>query len=428
MRWSRMFRQAFISPWVFGRNGLDWLAEGQALGRHGGKMKGEIKGWGLALGLLIALGTSLSAQEEAKKPTKARYELPAMMMVTWADWPKDPKQQDVMAQFVKAHGFNSVEVEVDMLEMCRRNGLYARLGAGDINELLKQAAKLKDDKAVFGYFISDRRRSNSFPTFAKIARAFEKADPNHPTIFINRANWNEFGAFAEQVDPMLLDFYHYHWDGRRHPERRYIYLRSFNELGRERGIPVMRCVGGNYPIGQLRQTFYTSLAYGIQAFHFWPPWMFSYEKEGEKPVLKDGKIVPRVNVPPLAEVAKEIQPLGEELIKLRSLAVYHTKPFHPEAPGAAEFPKDHWVQASGEQIIIGMFKDAKDKDFLLVSNGDHAKERTTTLSFEEGVTGIEEFNRKGQGWDERKPGTAGKRLTLELKLSPGGGELFRIAR
>ena len=66
----------------------------------------------------------------------------------------------------------------------------------------------------------------------------------------------------------MLDFYHYHWDGRRHPERRYIYLSSFRELGNKNGIPVMRCVGGNVPINQLRQTIYTSLAYGIQDFIF----------------------------------------------------------------------------------------------------------------------------------------------------------------
>lgn len=391
-------------------------------------MNRTIMGRSLVVTLILTLGFPALAQEPAKKPVEPRYRLPALMMVTWAEWPKDPAQQDVMAQFIKAHGFNAVEVEVNMLEMCRRNGLYARLGAGDINELLKQAATLKDDQSVFGYFISDRRRKNSFPTFAKIARAFEKADPNHPTIFINRANWNEFGEFAKQVDPMLLDFYHYHWDGRRYPERRYIYLRSFTELGRERGIPVMRCVGGNYPVGQLRQTFYTSLAYGIQAFHFWPPWMFSYEKEGEKPVLKDGKIVPRVNLPPLAEVAKEIQPFGEHMIKLRSTAVYHTKPFHPEAPGAAEFPKDHWVQPSGEQIIVGMFKDGEDKDLLLVANGDPANERTTTLTFEPGVAGVAQLNPGTRKWDERNLGKSNKRPTLELKLSPGGGQLLRIKR
>ena len=131
----------------------------------------------LVPGLLIA---PLAAQDTGAKdpePVPIRYQVPALMMVTWAEWPEEPAQQDVMARFIKSQGFNAVEVEVNLLEMCRRNGLYARLGAGDINELRKQATTLKDDKNVFAYFISDRRRRNSFPGFANVARAFAEADP-----------------------------------------------------------------------------------------------------------------------------------------------------------------------------------------------------------------------------------------------------------
>jgi len=357
---------------------------------------------------------------------KMKYRMPALMMVTWAEWPEEPVQQDVMAQFILSQGFNSVEVEVDKLEMCRRNGLYARLGDGDINNLLKTAARLKDDKSVFAYFISDRRRRNSFPGFARVARAFEKVDPNHPTMFINRANWNEFHDFTAQVKPKLLDFYHYHWA--RYPERRYIYLATFRELGVKNGIPVMRCVGGNSPLPQLRQTFYTSLAYGIQGFHFWPPWMFSYNREGDKPILKDGKIVPRVNVPTLAEVAREIKPLGSILINLRSTAVYHTKPVHPEAPGAASFPQDHWLQLSGEQMLAGFFKSEDNDDYLMVVNCDAGNERETTLSMKAPVTLVERMDKRTGKWQAVAINSKDGRVVSNLKLSAGNGELFKVKR
>lgn len=372
-------------------------------------------------------GAQQESSDNQDKP-KIRYKIPALMMVTWAEWPKEPAQQDVMAQFILSHGFNAVEVEVDMLAMCRRNGLYARLGAGDINELLKEAAKLKDDKSVFAYFISDRRRRNSFPGFANIARAFEKADPNHPTIFINRAIWGEYHEFVKQANPMILDFYHYHWDGRRHPERRYIYLRSFCELGQQKGIPVMRCVGAGVPIGQLRQTMFTSLAYGVQAFHFWPPWTFSYEKEGELPVLKDGKIVPRVNVPPLAEVAREIAPLGPALAGLRSTGVYHTKPFHPEAPGAASIPEDSWVQASGEHLILGLFEDEEKNDYLMVVNADAGSEREAKLSMDPRIASLSQLDKKTGKWADVLLEEAKENPTISLKLAPGSGELFKVTR
>ena len=379
-------------------------------------------------GLFIA---PLAAQDTGAKdpePVPIRYQVPALMMVTWAEWPEEPAQQDVMAQFIKSHGFNAVECEVNLLEMCRRNGLYARLGAGDINELRKQAATLKDDRNVFAYFISDRRRRNSFPGFANVARAFAEADPNHPTIFINRAIWGEYHEFVSTVKPMLLDYYHYHWDGRRYPDRRYIYLRSICELAQQNGIPAMRCVGAGVSLPQLRHTIYTSLAYGVQAFHFWPPWMFSYEKKDDKPVLVDGKIVPRVNVPPLAEVARDIQPLGPTLAGLRSTGVYHTKPFHPEAPGAAEFPKDHWIQASDEHLVVGMFENKQKHIHFLAVNADITRERSSHLTFHPSVSLVEHLDRKSGRWQKALLKKAGDRSILSVKLPPGGGDLFRGTR
>jgi len=376
---------------------------------------------------MTVIHPSLMADKPAAPP-KIRYQMPALMMVTCAEWPKDAKQQDVMAQFIRSQGFNSVEVEVDKLEMCRRNGLYARLGNADINAMLKDAARLKDDKTVFAYFISDRRRARSFPRFAAIAQAFEKADPNHPTMFINRANWNEYHGFVKQVRPMLLDFYHYHWSRRRHPERRFIYLASFRELGQKNGIPVMRCVGSNVPVGQLRQTIYTSLAYGIQGFHFWPPWMFSINTKDGKPILKDGKIVPRVNLPALATVAKEIKPLGPVLIKLRSTAVYHTKPVHPQAPGAAAFPADCPVQLSGEHVLVGLFKDAKANDYLMVVNCDAGRQRKTTLSLKTPLKSIERMDKRTGKWAAVEVKRQDGRTSTTLELTPGSGELLRVIR
>ncbi len=190
----------------------------------------------------------------------------------------------------------------------------------------------------------------------------------------------------------------------------------------------MRCVGAGVPLGQLRQTMHTSLAYGVQAFHFWPPWTFSYEKDGEEPVLVDGRIVPRVNVPPLAEVAREIEPLGRVLIGLRSTGVYHTPPVHPQAPGAAPIPGDLWVQASGEQILLGLFKDLQKTDYLMVVNCDGLSERTATLNMDPAVTGIERMDPKTGKWTGVILETAEQRVRLALKLAPGSGQLFKILK
>ena len=201
--------------------------------------------------LSITAGTIHAEEktEEPKKevPVKVRYRPPEIMLVTSVDWPAAEEHRETMAKFLVEKGINCVEAATDVLDVCRRNGLYVRVGArnGDLGSLLKEIEdlNLKDDPAVFGYFISDRRRSSAFQTWARWVQLFEERDPNHPAIFINRALWNEYALFADVVKPMILDFYHYHWDGKRKPDRYHFYLHLFRDVAKKHGIPVMRCVG-----------------------------------------------------------------------------------------------------------------------------------------------------------------------------------------
>ena len=98
----------------------------------------------LTAALLQLIFFAVATGNEVADAPPIRYRVPAFMMVTWAEWPEERKHQDSMAQFVRSHGFNCVEVDIKQLETCRRNGLYARLG----NVGLEEAAKLKGDKAV----------------------------------------------------------------------------------------------------------------------------------------------------------------------------------------------------------------------------------------------------------------------------------------
>lgn len=55
------------------------------------------------LGLVILVGvTSLIHMfYAAGNEAKMKYEMPELMMVTWAEWPDEPKQQDVMVNSSK---------------------------------------------------------------------------------------------------------------------------------------------------------------------------------------------------------------------------------------------------------------------------------------------------------------------------------------
>jgi len=378
----------------------------------------------IVLGAAFASGTAICGEASPAPKVKVRYRMPSIVMAAHADWPKDPKFRDAMAKFVVAHGFNVVEGGVEVLDVCRENGLMVQLG-GD-QATLNIAPKLRDDPAVFGYFVSDRRRRDSFPTFAKIARIFEKADPNHPTIFINRAAWNEFGDFAKEVKPMLLDFYHYHSMPRRHADRYYLYLLMFRGLGEEHGIPVMRCTSSSSPPAVLRQTIYTSLAYGVKGFHFWTPWIFAHEKDKEgNAVLKDGKLSMYVTLPHLTDIAKEVRKMSPVLADCRSVAMYHTDPL-PISGGKA--PGEAWCQPSGSQILLGVLQDENGGDFLLVTNRHPGMKQEATLSFDKTVRAVEQMDKKTGKWNPFPLAAGGERRTGKLNLVAGDGELLKVAR
>ncbi|MEE3176886.1 MAG: hypothetical protein VX269_06010 [Verrucomicrobiota bacterium] len=375
--------------------------------------------------LFCSISFSFSSEEEPKpEKVKTRYKMPSIVMTAHVDWPKDLNHWDTMAKFVTSHGFNVVEGGVEHLDVCRKHGLMVRLG-GD-QATLDLAPKLKDDPAVFGYFISDRRRRDSFPAFANIAKIFGKADPNHPTIFINRANWNEFGDFTKQVNPMLLDFYHYHAMPRRHPERYYLYLLMFRDLGHKNGIPVMRCTSSSSPPNVLRHTIYSSLAYGVKGFHFWVPWIFAHAKDNEgNAVLKEGKLDMYITLPHLTEVAKEVQHMSPFLSNSRSIDIYHTDPL-PISGGKS--PEDNWCQLNGTNLLLGVFKENGGKDFLLVTNKNTGQKQKAKISFDSTVKGVAKMNKKTGQWSDLTIHSGQEKRFLELEMSPGDGELLKVIR
>ena len=98
-------------------------------------MKPHRSAYNITLVLVIVLGASFATvataicEEVSPAPkVKVRYRMPSIVMSAHADWPKDPNYRDAMAKFVVDHGFNVVEGGVDVLDVCRKNGLMVQLG------------------------------------------------------------------------------------------------------------------------------------------------------------------------------------------------------------------------------------------------------------------------------------------------------------
>ncbi len=386
------------------------------------------------LGVLVVVVASVltgARAEDSPAPgqesRRVSYRFPDIMVIVYADFPNEPEHQLALAKYVVSKGFNCVEAEMDKLEVCRKAGLKVRLG-GDLNKMLQAAPRLKEDPAVFGYFISDRRTSAAFPGFAKLARAFENADPNHPTLFINRAEYNQFPEFVKVVKPMVLDYYHYHWWHKNHPERYFLYLRMFRDLSVANEIPQMRCLGSNNPPEKIRQSMYCSLAYGVQAFHFWPPWFVTCKMDKDRnAILENGKPVFGLSdqAVVVSQICSELKAIGPVLKTLTNKAVYHTDKTLPL--GAESAPEDLWFQPSGESMLVSVFHDRDQKRYLMPVNHAVDKERELTLRFKEPSLTLQQMDRKTGKWQTLPLKQDGEQRFVKLKLAPGDGELLRVS-
>ena len=370
--------------------------------------------------LVAVMFSSVAAAQDAA---------PAKKMVAAADWPgivsifhghnwgNDVKFVDALVKT----GFNATGATRPQIEMCRKAGLRVFLFAWP-HEAIKWAPKFKDDKTILAYYMSDRQKPNRFGIFTGMEKQMAAGDPNHPAIYTTRAIWGGLPHFINVVKPRALEYYHYHRDGRRHPERHFLYLQHYrDEAIKAGGIPIIRIIGLDGNPARLRQTTYLTLAYGIRGLRWWGGGgCFNFGKKdsnGQPTLTTPGKEMVRINA-----AVKAWSPVFK---KARSVAVYHTKPL----PGwTVEAPKDYWAQPSGEHIVVGFFQDKEKNDFLLVANRDAGAKRTATLTLSGKINGVRIMNKTTGEWVEVKTKIVDNKTQVEVQLEPGGGELLWVER
>ena len=79
-------------------------------------------------------------------------------------------------------------------------------------------------------------------------------------------------------------------------------------------------------------------------------------------------------------------------------------------------------------MLAGFFKGEDDGDYLMVVNCDAGNERETTLSMKAPVTLVERMDKETGKWQAVEVGSKDDRAVINLKLSAGNGELFRVKR
>ena len=108
---------------------------------------------------------------------------------------------------------------------------------------------------------------------------------------------------------------------------------------------------------KLRHSVYSALAYGVKGIQ----WLSAGLMVAHDQCIKD-----------VAAINAELKVIGPTLMKLRSVDVFHTAPL---PTNTRSIPLKHWVHVEGEPtcegIVMGMFKDEDDMDYIMFVNRDY---------------------------------------------------------
>jgi hypothetical protein len=378
---------------------------------------------------LLPVTAHLLAQAAAPAPFRAFW------IYAW----RAPKIDGVeaRAKAMAEAGFTVVDAAVDEVDTIARHGLKAMVRTKDP----AVAARLASNPAVWGYHLGDE----PFPeaTFAGIGRefrAFEQAAPRHLPFVNMLSTTGEFlRAYMAEARPPLLsfDFYQWWWGSDRYFEK----LEQFREAAVRAGVPLAACfeVSANPGVEwgdtsrlpdndrRLRQSVYTSLAYGVAGIEwFHADMVFSPGAGALTPVGRD-----------VAFINREIAPLGRVIAGLRSVDVFHTAPL---PAGTRSLPKEHWVQTIPEErgagVVLGMFRDADGRDYALVANRDYRDAQTVVVKLQSKWLGIapwykakqykyavDRFDRATGAWT---PVASSSSVGFSYVIPPAEGEMFRV--
>ena len=358
-------------------------------------------------------------------------------------------------------GFNTVMCNADALDECRKHGLKAVLFGGS-----EVAAKRRDDKAVWGYYLSDEPTNDRFPELARAAADLRRADPNHP-FYVNLGWPAGPYAFVDTVKPQVLSYdqYWWWWKG-----GYFEMLEEYRSVAKRADIPLIVWVEANAGpenksssghvyladnLPRLRASVYTALAYGVKGIQ----WFASGHIFDGDTLTRSGKDVATINA--------ELKRLGPTLMTLDSVEVWHTPGpalssdiaighGEPVPTNTRAHTWRHWFHTKTPHVILGWLQDGKKNNFVVVVNRRVDKDQKVTLRFDQTakpVDKVERFDKQTGKWMELSTLDAKKldeqpewgggdtkttgffrkflqrgRLAVEVTVTAGDGELLRLSK
>jgi hypothetical protein len=349
----------------------------------------------------------------------------------------DVEDPALRAQALADAGFLVVDWDADHVDALAEYGLRAMVK----DPTPDVVRRLDENATLWGYHMVDEPYPEAtFPAIAEEIHELRAIDPN-PYYFVNMlSTTGEFlRTYMEVVQPELLsfDYYQWWWGSDRYFEK----LEQFREQALLADVPLASCIEVTANPGiergdraylpdnaaKLRQSVFTNLAYGVKAIEWFSASLLF--EPGTTRLTPWGEDVAAIN--------HELQRIGPELARLRSLDVYHTPPL---PLGTREAPREHWVRLIGEEnragLVYGMFEDEDGVDYVLVANRDYRESQSVTMRLQSKWLGIAPWHEKKvyHYGIEKLDKTTGSWETVSstsfvgftFVIAAADGELFRI--
>ena len=334
------------------------------------------------------------------------------------NWGKDEKYITA----IKEADFGASGAASFQIDQVAKQGLFAFVFIWPFEMTDKKLpAKLRDNDAVLGYFMSDRIPQGRWGTWAHYEKCAYAFDPYHPAIVtMSPRAFGGIDRFFPMTRARFVEYYHYHWDGGRSPGYHFVFLEQYRRESAKHGhVPIGRVVETRpEDMRKTSQTVFTSLAYGVRSFRYGGG-LFDTNKRDERGVPTPNKY--GVAAKKINQAIKAFSPVFETA---RSVDVFQTPPL---PTWGKEAPKDYWVRPAGEHVVMGEFADKKNR-YLVLANRDYTKEHEATLLFSETGIAVFKMNRETAKWEAVELVKQGKGLEVKVQMEAGGGELLGVVK
>ncbi len=351
--------------------------------------------------------------------------------------PKDDEQYEQLLKKLREGGFNTVHsvYTEKRLALCKRHGVKMMVDLlAPEHHVFKSAdkaqavcEKLRNNPDVWGYNIWNESFGKTGEGRRRDVNNVRKWDPTHPAFI----GTYRTGGMNHLANADLLGYYDYHW--KRGIGMHLPHLLAFSGMSRERDAwfyTWLSATSGVAGKGNFNRSLYsanTGIACGLKGVLWFLGGDLMNAKTQEWTAA--GQDIIKVN--------REVMPLSKEIAKIGlPTAIYSTpitktendrplpdgkKEMMPPGMDGKSIPKDFWLQPAGGEFLLGVFKDDQKRDAVFLANHNAYQEQSVVLKVRK-PTKANLFNRSEGKWQplEVKDGA------VQLKLSPGGGELLRF--